>query len=356
MTHHVQLLMLVVAGWVNRQQQDVVDYLQEENRILRSQLKGKRLRLTDRDRRRLAVKAKASGSKALQRVASIATPDTILRWYRQLVAAKYDGSKKRGSGRPRTAADIAKLVVTMATSNPTWGYTRLRGALALLGINLGRSTIKRILAAHGIEPAPERGKRTSWRTFIRSHLGEIAATDLFTVEVLHPFGLTRYHVMFVIDIATRRVCIGGITSDPSGEWMKTVMRGMTDCFDGFLVGKRYLIHDRDPLFTDSVRGWLRWCGVEPLRLPAHSPNLNAYAERFVLSVRAEYLSRIIPLSEGHLRRIISEFVTHYHEERPHQGLGNQLIAPVPTAANSDGPIKCRERVGGVLKYYYRDAA
>ena len=195
-----------------------------------------------------------------------------------------------------------------------------------------------------------------WRTFIKAHLGEIAATDLFTVEVLHPFGLTRYHVMFIIDIATRRVSIGGITSDPCGEWMKNVMRGMTDCYEGFLVGKRYLIHDRDPLFTEEVRGWLRWCGVKPVRLPAHSPNLNAYAERFVLSVRTECLNRIIPLSERHLRRIISEFVTHYHEERPHQGLDNRLIAPLPQVANSDGSIKCRERLGGVLKYYYRDAA
>jgi hypothetical protein len=134
MTYHAQLLILVVAGWMNRQQQDVIDYLQEENRVLRQQLKGKRLRLSDDDRRRLAVKAKALGRKALQQVASIATPDTILRWYRKLVAAKYDGSKKRGPGRPRTASDIEELVVTMAKENPTWGYTRLRGALKKVGV------------------------------------------------------------------------------------------------------------------------------------------------------------------------------------------------------------------------------
>lgn len=356
MSHHVQLLMLIVAGWVNRQQQDVIDYLLEENRVLRAQLKGKRLRLTDSDRRRLAVKAKALGRKVLMRVASIATPDTILRWYRQLVAAKYDGSKKRGPGRPRTNVDVEELAVSMARANPSWGYTRIRGALAHLGINVGRNTIKRILIAHGIEPAPKRGKGMSWSTFIKSHLGEIAATDLFTVEVLHPFGLTRYHVMFVIDIATRRVRIGGITTDPNGEWMKNVMRQLTDMWDGFLLGKRYLIHDRDPLFTDEVRDLLKNAGVKPLRLPAKSPNLNAYAERFVLSARAECLNRIIPLSEGHLRRIIAEFVDHYHQERTHQGLGNQLIAPLPQAANTDGPVKCRERLGGVLKYYHREAA
>ena len=138
-------------------------------------------------------------------------------------------------------------------------------------------------------------------TFIKAHWGAIAATDLFTVEVVNPFGLVRYHVLFVIDIATRCVYIGGITSDPNGEWMKQVARNLTDMWDGFLLGKRYLIHDRDPLFTEAVRGLLRDSGVKPLRLPANSPNLNAYAERFVLSIRRECLDRFVPLSERHLR-------------------------------------------------------
>ena len=141
----------------------------------------------------------------------------------------------------------------------------------------------------GIAPAPERGKSMSWSTFLKAHWGAIAATDLFTVEVVNPFGLVRYHVLFVIDIATRCVCIGGMTSDPNGEWMKQAARNVTDMWDGFLLGKRYLIHDRDPLFTEAVRGLLRDSGVKPLRLPANSPNLNAYAERFVLSIRRECL-------------------------------------------------------------------
>ena len=189
----------------------------------------------------------------------------------------------------------------VAQENPTWGYTRLRGALKNLGHELGRNTIKRILAEHGIAPAPERGRSMSWSTFIKAHWGAIAATDLFTVEVVNPFGLVRYHVLFVIDIATRCVCIGGITSDPNGEWMKQVARNLTDMWDGFLLGKRYLIHDRDPLFTEAVRGLLRDSGVKPLRLPANSPNLNAYAERFVLSIRRECLDRFVPLSEQQVR-------------------------------------------------------
>ena len=168
-------------------------------------------------------------------------------------------------------------------------------------MNSDATLIKRILADHGIAPASERGKSMSWSTFIKAHWGAIAATDLFTVEVVNPFGLVRYHVLFVIDIATRCVCIGGITSDPNGEWMKQVARNLTDMWDGFLLGKRYLIHDRDPLFTEAVRGLLRDSGVKPLRLPANSPNLNAYAERFVLSIRRECLDRFVPLSERHLR-------------------------------------------------------
>ena len=233
MTYHVQFLLLVLAGWVNRQQQDVIDYLQEENRVLRAGLRGKRLKLSDDDRRRLAVKAQALGREALAQIASVATPATFLRWYRCLIAAKYDGSKNRSPGRPPTAKDIRELIVRVAQENPTWGYTRLRGALKNLGHELGRNTIKRLLADHGIAPAPERGKSMSWSTFLKAHWGAIAATDLFTVEEVNPFGLVRYHVLFVIDIATRCVCIGGITSDPNGEWMKQVARNLTAMWGWF---------------------------------------------------------------------------------------------------------------------------
>ena len=161
MTYHVQFLLLVLAGWVNRQQQDVIDYLREENRVLRGGLRGKRLRLSDDDRRRLAVKAQALGRDVLAEIASVATPATLLRWYRYLIAVKYDGSKNRSPGRPPTAKDIRELMVRMARENPTWGYTRLQGALKNLGHELGRNTIKRVLAEHGIAPAPERGKSMS---------------------------------------------------------------------------------------------------------------------------------------------------------------------------------------------------
>ncbi len=152
----LQLWVVAIAAWINRSQQQVIDYLLEENRVLREQLGSRRLRLTDAQRRRLAVRARALGRRALASIACIVTPHTLLRWYRKLVANKYDGSRRRRSGRPLTASALAKLVARMAQENPTWGYTRVRGALYNLGHELGRSTIKRILDDHGIEPAPER--------------------------------------------------------------------------------------------------------------------------------------------------------------------------------------------------------
>ena len=353
----MQFVLLVLAGWVNRHQQDAIECLKEENRILRARLAGKRLRLSDAERRRLAAKAKVLGRPALEEVAGIVTPDTLLRWYQRLIAKKYDGTRRRGPGRPATDANVRELVVRMAKECPTWGDTRIKGAMQNLGHCVGRNTIKRILAEHGLEPAPERSKRTSWSTFIKSHSAAIAGMDFFTVEVLTALGLVRYHVLFVIDVATRRVCIGGITSNPDGAWMKQVAKNLTDMWDGILVGKRYLLHDRDPIFTEEVRAVLRASGIEPLRLPAKSPNLNSYAERFVGSIRRECMDRIVPLGEAHLRASIKEYIAHYHTERNHQGLNNMLITdPGPQVANSDRPVACHERLGGLLRYYHRDAA
>ena len=210
---------LLFSGWVNRQQQAVIEYLLEENRVLRSAQPSRRLRLTDDQRRRLAVKGKVVGRRRLASIAGIVTPDTILRWYHRLVAKKYDGSKSRRLGRPSTKPDIAALVVRMATENPTWGYTRIRGRLKTVGHDLARNTIKAILQDHGIKPAPERGAKTPWKTFLAAHWDGIAAADFFTVEVLTLRGLVRYVVFFVMKLKTRTVEIAGITSEPGGAWM-----------------------------------------------------------------------------------------------------------------------------------------
>ena len=353
---HVQFLMLMFAGWVNRSQQQVIEYLQAENRVLREQIGRDRILFTDGQRRRLASKAKVIGRRRLATLGTIVTPDTLLRWYRQLVAKKYDGSTSRKLGRPKTAAEIEKLILHMASNNPGWGYTRICGALYNLGHVIGRNTVKRILLDNGIDPAPLRSKGMSWSTFLKAHWGAIAATDFFSVEVLTRAGLVRYFVLFIIDLQTRRVEVAGIVQQPDGRWMQQIARNITDVDTGFLNGNRYLIHDRDPLFTEAFRAHLRSAGVETVKLPARSPNLNAYAERFVRSIKSECLAQIIPLGERHLRNAVAEYIEHYHAERNHQGLGNQLILWPRDDAPAEGNVECRERLGGLLQYYHRRAA
>ncbi len=349
----LQFLMMTLAGWVSRNQQDVIDYLLEENRILRAHHGNKRLRFTDSQRRRLARRAKKLSRRALLNLETVVTPDTLLRWYRTLIARKYDGSQFRRAERPKIPVDIERLVLRMARENPRWGYTRIRGALRNLDREIGRNTVKRVLLENGMQPAPVRRKGMSWETFLKSHWGAIAAADFFNVEVLTPVGLIRYFVLFVIDLKTRRVKIAGILPQPDGRWMRQVARNLTDAFDGFLQDTRYLIHDRDPLFTADFRMILRDGGVRTVKLPAQSPDLNAYAERFVRSIKEECLSQIIPLGERHLRAAVMEYTEHYRNERNHQGIGNRLIDPLQAGS---GEVQRHERLGGLLNYYFRGAA
>jgi putative transposase len=351
----LQFVLLCLAGWLNRNQQLVIEYLQEEVKVLKEQL-GKKRRFTDDQRRRLAAKAQKLGRDRLRRFASIVSPKTLLEWHRRLIARKYDGSSRRSPGRPCTGPEIRELILSMAKENRSWGYTRIQGALENLGHAVGRSTIAKVLKQAGLNPAPERQKQTTWKEFLRTHLAVLAAADFFSVEVWTAMGLVRYHVFFVMRLATREVQIAGIVPEPHGAWMKQVARNLTDGLDGFLMGCRYLIHDRSILFTPEFGMILESVGIETVRLPAHSPNLNAYAERFVRTIKEGCLDRMILMGEGSLRRAVSEFVMHYHRERNHQGLGNKIIRPEFPEVPSSGKVRCRERLGGMLRYYYRAAA
>jgi transposase InsO family protein len=356
LSHPLRFLLVALAGWINQQQREVIDYLQAENRVLREQLGPGRLRFTDDQRIRLAAKATHLRRRVLREIGSIVSPDTLLAWHRLLIARKYDGHQRRGPGRPPVAGDVRQLVVRMATENRDWGYTRIQGALTNLGYDVGRGTIATILRQHGIEPAPQRQKRTTWREFLKAHWDVLAAADFFSVEVWTPTGLTRFAVLFVIELATRRVEIAGIASEPESAWVIQCGRQLTDAGDGFLVGKRFLLHDRDPLFGEAFRETLAATGVETVRLPPHSPNLNAHAERWVRTIKESCLNRMILFGEGSLRRAVREFEAHYHHERNHQGLGNVLIFPTGPQTQSCDGVVCRERLGGLLKYYYRPAA
>jgi putative transposase len=251
--------------------------------------------------------------------------------------------------------EISQLIVRMAHENPGWGYTRIQGALANLNHLVGRGTISNVLKRNGIEPAPERGKRTTWSTFLKAHWKVLAASDFFTVEVWTSKGLLTHYVLFVIGVAERAVHIIGITTRPNEAWMLQMGRNLIDEESGALASKRYVIIDRDTKYTRQFRRLVEEGGTEIIRLPPMSPNLNAYAERFVRSIKHECLRRMIFVGQGSLRRAIGEYMAHYHEERNHQGVDNRLIRPVPHRANT-GLLQRRRRLGGLLNYYYRAAA
>jgi transposase InsO family protein len=354
----LQVLIAMLAGWIQRHQQQVITYLIEENRVLKAQLGSRRLRLTDTARRRLAALAHPLGRKRLKEVATIVTPDTLMRWYKRLIAQKFDGSKKRQQlGRPRVAEEVEQLVVRMAEENPTWGYRRIQGALANLGHHINKLTVRNILRRHHIDPAPQRRHAgMSWTQFLKLHWEVLAATDFFTVEVATWHGLVTYYVLVVMELSTRRVHIAGISPNPHDAFMTQCARQLTDPFDGFLLGRRYLMHDRDEKFLHGFDRMLRASGMEPIVLPARSPNLNAHCERFVRSIKEEALSRMIIVGEESLRHVLTHYLEHYHAERNHQGLGNRLIAPEPEVGRPLGEVRHRERLGGLLSYYHRVAA
>jgi hypothetical protein len=297
-------LIAMIAGWVQRHQQQVIAYLQEENRVLKVQLGGRRLRLTDTERRRLAALAHPLGRQRLTEIAAIATPDTLLRWYKRLIAQKFDGSTRRTSrGRPPVAEEIERLTVQMAEENPTWGYRRIQGALANLGHHIDKLTVRNILRRHHMEPAPQRRKGgMGWAQFLTMHWEVLAATDFFTVEVATWHGLVTYYVLVVMELATRRVHIAGITPHPTAAFMQQCARQLTDPFEGFLLGKRYLIHDRDTKFTQAFDGLLKDSGVEPIVLPPRSPNLKAYASYCISFVRS--------ISNGWQRPVFAPVAMH----------------------------------------------
>src|SRR5260370_14556745 len=206
-------------------------------------------------------------------------------------------------------------------------------------------------------PAPKRKQATSWKDFIGAHMAVLVATDFFTVEVLTLTGLITYYVLFFIHLESRRICLAGVTRHPDQEWMEQMARNVTMEDSGFLINRRYLLHDRDSKYCSSFGQVIEAGSVKTLGLPPRSPNLNAYAERWVRSVKEGCLSELILLGECSLRSALRHYEAHYHEERNHQGKNNVLLFPLPAQAvrGEREKVRCRERLG-VLKYYEREAA
>ena len=342
---------------MSRHQQEVIAYLVEENRVLREQMGNRGLKFNDDQRRRLAAKAKKLGRKTLKQVATIAAPETLLTWYRNLIGRKHVGSTRQPRGRTPTRPEIAALAVRMAEENRSWGYDRIVGALTNLGYRVSAQTVGNILKRHGLPPAPERKTTTTWKEFIRTHMDVLVATDFFTAEVWTLGGLVTYSVLFFMHLGSRKIHIAGVTPHPHAPWMMQVARNITIEEWGFLSPGQSLIHDRDGKYCPAFQEIIDAAGITRVPLPPRSPHLNAYAECWVRSVKEACLSRLMLFGEAPLYRALNEYVEHYHHERNHQGKGNVLLLPaISQDAEREGPIECRERLGGLLRYYAREAA
>ncbi len=266
-------LLAYVTGLVNQKLLLQNEYLIAENRILRSHL-PQRLKLSDPQRSTLAEVGKRLGRKALADVAVVAKPETILAWYRRLIAQKFDGSRfRKAPGRPPLSREVVELIVRMARENPGWGYDRIVGALYNLGYTVCDQTAGNVLRRHGIAPAPKRSQTTTWKDFIAAHMAVLTGIDFFTVEVVTWRGPATYYVLFFLQLEGRRVSLAGMTRHPDKEWMGQMARNAVDPDFGYLRDQRYVLHDRDTKFCASFRSILESEGVKCLTLPPRSPDL-----------------------------------------------------------------------------------
>jgi len=348
--------MTFLAYFINKELYNAISYLQTQvDVMIENHTKtGKRLKLTDSQRIRLAAKAKKLSRKMLNDTTRLFSADTILGWYHKLITQKYDGSTNRKQcGRPRITQEIIDLVIKFKTENMRWGYDKIQQQIEYLGFTVSPTSVKNILIKHGFNPAPEHDTPSRWNEFIKSHWHVLAACDFFTIELMTPHGLVRCTVFFVIELATRKVWFAPLKLQPNGDYMKQVARLLADSEDGFLNKHRFLICDRDPLFTKEFKAIIKTSDSKTrvLKLPAKSPNLNAYAERFVKTIKYECLNHFILPDVKTLDYTISEFQKYYHHERIHQGI-DKIIDPI-YELNDNAEIQTIERLGGLLKSYHR---
>jgi transposase InsO family protein len=280
----------------------------------------------------------------------VVTPQTFLRWHRELVRRKWT-QPRRSPGRPPVDRRVRELVLRFARENPGWGYPRIAGELLKLGLRVSPSTIRRILLANRLRPAPRRSG-PSWREFLRQQAASMLACDFFTVETI---SLRRFYVLFFIELESRRVHLAGCTTNPTGAWVTQQARNLS--FTGIFGRIRFLIHDRDSKFSGAFDEIFRSEGITVIETPIRAPQANAYAERFVRTVRAECLDWLLIVGRRHLETVLHIYTAHYNRERPHRALA--LLSPDSTSADpppSGGEIKRRDRLCGLIHEYHRAAA
>ena len=278
----------------------------------------------------------------------IVTPQTLLRWHRELVRRRWTQPQRR-RGRPPMERRVRELALRLARENPRWGYPRIAGELLKLGVRVSPSTVRRLLLAAGLTPAPRRAG-PSWRDFLRQQAATVLACDFFTVETL---SLRRYYVLFFIELGSRRVHLAGCTTNPSGDWVTQQARNLS--FTGLFEPTRFLIHDRDSKFTAAFDEVFRSEGIRVIHTPVRAPQANAYAERFVRTVRTESLDWLLIVGRRHLEHVLRIYIQHYNRERPHRGLALQP-PQAPQLIPTGGNVQRRDRLGGLVHEYYRAAA
>jgi len=351
-------LITYIAYCIDKELYNSIDYLKTQVEVLveHQEKQTKRIILTNSQRIRVAAKAKKLSRKMLEQCTVLFCPDTIIGWYNKLIAEKYDGTCNRAKvGRPPITLEIVNLVIKFKKENSRWGYQKITDQVEYLGYKISRTSVKNILIENGFNPEPDLTVRSTWHEFLKSHWDVMTACDFFTIELLVGSKLIRCTVFFVIEFSARKVFFAPIKLQPDGNYMKQVARILTDCEDGFLKDKRFLIHDRDPLYrTEGFHDILKGSGIEPIRLPAKSPDLNSIAERYVKSVKSECLNHLILSSVKQLEYTLNQYQQYYHHERIHQSLG-RIIEP-KHEINNTAEIKCIERLGGLLKSYHRLAA
>ena len=286
------------------------------------------------------------------RMHRLITPGTVLRWHRRLVTRKWTYPNR--TGRPPVSAEIAALIELLATENTSWGYKRIQGELLKLGHRVGASTIRRVLKALKIPPAPERHTDMTWRKFLHTQASAVLATDFFHVDCA--VTLQRLYCLFVMEVGSRYVHILGITANPDGPWTTQQIRNLLTDLGDRAAGFRFLVRDRAGQFTASFDAVLADAGIEVVKIPPRSPRANAYAERFVLTARTEVTDRMLIFGERHLRTILAKYEAHYNGRRPHRS--RQLRPPRPdhpVADLSRKQIKRRPVLGGLINEYERAA-
>lgn len=325
-----------------------VEFLKVENEILRKRV-GRNIRPTPAERRRL-LKFGVPLGKDIKGIISIVRYETFQIWVRKHNGSRQtDKAKKRG--RPKTLKEVRLLVVRLAKEN-TWGYVRILGELKKLGINrLSKSNIKNILKENGIDPVPRRSQ-DSWDNFIRRHFQTLWACDFFSKQVFTPLGSRLFFVLFFINIKTRKVHIAGITRHPDQEWVGEQTKTLLPLLGYAKSGKKLLIRDRDTKFSQEFDELFKSSGFAVQKTAFMSPNMNSYAESWVGTIKRECLNHFIVFGEQHLRYLVKEYVEHYNSTRPHSSMDNMPLEYRPK--NRTGAIKCRSKLGGIIRHYYRD--